>query len=454
MNEHRRHLILAMASNLGFLGLILLVNATFGMTRILGEEDDSPRRQSKIGSAEILLSGNYRLRGEIQRRYNIRDFGTGKTEAFLLSRLRFHTNIQFTRQLRLHFQLQDAQVLGSSFSDADFATGNNPFHDLLDINQAFIEGRPFQPIRLKLGRQPISFRDRWIFGPGDWGNTGRYVWDAAMLTVTSRYVESRSIIGRLVPHNPDLWPNRRALGSTAYASYNSIKTLPFLLDVFYVFKHDNRGLTRGERHAGNLASHSFGLWLKGEIKSFEYGATLVGQAGRWASDEIRACGLVVAAGYQWNTCWQPLTKIQYIVGSGDNDPNDGVHGTYDGVFGGADTDLYGWMNLFFWQNLREYRFDFKLTPSNRLNFKTEYHYFMLDAPRDAWYSPGKSVRRDQTGQSGRGLGHEIDVIASIAVWDYWEMQFGYCLFLPAEFVKQTGMSRSAQWCFLETTLSF
>jgi hypothetical protein len=435
--------------------LLMPPNLSFGKpARMPDDKNALPWHNLKLGRTEISFGGSYRLRGEMQKEFHIKAFGTGKTENFLLSRLRFNTNIQFTPQLRLHFQLQDAQAFGLSFTDRDFAAGNNPFHDPLDLNQAFVEYQPLEPVKFKIGRQPISFRDRRIFGPGDWGNTGRYAWDAAMLTLMNRHLESHWIIGRFILHDPDRWPNRRAQGPTGYASYNSIKTLPFLLDVFYVFKHDDRGLTQGEKEAGNLASHSFGFWLYGKSKSLGYGVTAVGQIGRWSSDKIRAYGLVFALGYHPNLNWKPEVSIQSIIGSGDKNPNDGIHGTFDGVFGGADTDLYGWMNLFFWQNLREYRLDLKLAPNKRLNLKGEYHYFMLDAPRDAWYFPGKALRRDQTGSSGQALGHEIDVTARIKIWDYLELLAGSGIFLPGKFVKQTGRSPAARWHFLETTLSF
>jgi len=42
------------------------------------------------------------------------------------------------------------------------------------------------------------------------------------------------------------------------------------------------------------------------------------------------------------------------------------------------------------KNLREYRFDLKLTPNKAFTLKGEYHYFMLDGASDAWYYPGKA----------------------------------------------------------------
>jgi len=407
-----------------------------------------------IGKTILSLSGTYRLRGELQDEFHVKTFGTGNTEDFLLSRLHLKTDIRFSPRARIYLQLQDARVFGSSFSDRDFADGNNPFHDPLDINQAYAELLPLQPVKLKIGRQAISFRDRRVFGPGDWGNTGRYAWDAAILTLDHSLIDSHWIVGRFILHDPERWPNKWADGPTAFASYNSIKAQPFLLDVFYVFKHDDRGVTQGEKDAGNLASHSLGFWLNGKLKSLEYGVTAVGQTGSWGSDDIRAFGLVGSVGYQWQTRWQPLVKLQCIIGSGDSHPNDGIHGTFDGVFGGADTDLYGWMNLFFWQNLREYRLDIKLTPNKALTLKGEYHYLTLDSPRDAWYFPSKAVRRDKTGSAGRELGHEIDITAKIKLTNYLELLAGTCFFLPGEFIKNTGKSPKANWYFLQTTFHF
>lgn len=437
------------------LKLILLLPPGFCQTDQAAKiEKNLPWHNLKFGRTKIAISGTYRLRFELQDEFHVKTFSTGKTEDFLLSRLRVETDIRFSQQARTHLQLQDARIAGSSFSDADFRSGNNPFHDPLDINQAYLECQPWKPLQFKIGRQAISFRDRRIFGPGDWGNTGRYAWDAAILTVNNSWIESNWIAGRFILHDPDRWPNKWADGPTAFASYNSIRKLPFLLDVFYVFKHDDRGITQGEKGAGNLASHSLGCWLNGKWQAWEYGVTAVGQLGKWGADDIQSYGLVGSLGYQWQTRWQPLLKAQCIIGSGDSNPSDGIHGTFDGVFGGADTDLYGWMNLFFWQNLREYRLDLKLTPNKALTLKGEYHYFMLDSPRDAWYFPSKALRRDKAGISGQELGQEIDLTARVKVCRFLELLAGSCFFMPGDFVKNTGKSPNASWYFLETTFCF
>jgi len=415
-----------------------------------GETKNDQPGKSKLFSIE----GTYRLRGELLDAFNIRAFGTGAQEDFLLSRLRLEANLRLAANSRIHAQIQDAETLGLSFSDKDFSGGNNPFHDPFDINQFYLEWWPIKKVGLKIGRQAISYGDRRVFGPGDWGNTGRYAWDALKLEIDGKSFSSHWLVGRFVLHDPDRWPNTHAGGPTAYASYNTIRNLPFNLDIFYVYKYDGRGSTKGEGGTGDLSSHSAGLRIEGQGGRWDYSAMVANQFGRWGPDNIRTHGFTLSLGYAFDTRWKPHLIAQYVLGSGDKNPTDGIHGTFDGIFSGADTVLYGWMNLFFWQNLREFRIDLILTPQKTLTLRGEYHLFGLDEPTDAWYFPGKALRRDVTGSSGRFLGHEVDLTVRKKLSGWLELLSGACFFLPGEFVKKTGGSPIGQWYFLETTFYF
>ena len=154
--------------------LVLLLCPATGYTSMTDETQGSHILQNDI----ISIGGTYRLRGEIDDEFNVRKYGTGTRDDFLLSRLRLEINLKVTKNLRIHTQIQDAEVLESSFSDKDFSGSNNPFHDLFDINQLYIE----------------------------------------------------------------YWPNEQINGVTAFATYNTIKNLPFQLDLFYVLKYDDRGI--------------------------------------------------------------------------------------------------------------------------------------------------------------------------------------------------------------------
>lgn len=431
-----------------FLSAHLVYAGTLGPLK----SDDSPWKDLRIGKAYLSVGGTYRLRSEFQNEYNIQEYGTGENEEFLLSRLRLDLDLKFWN-LRTFVQFQDARIFGSRFDDSDFSK-SNPYHDNMDIRQAYVDYFLDNGLEFKLGRQEIAFGDRRIFGPGNWGNTGRYVWDAAKVRFSNSRVDSHTFFGRYIVRDPDRWPNKHATAPTAYANYTMIRNLPFDLDVFYVLKRDDHGDTQGESGEGNLTSHSIGFRIDGTIGPWDYATTLVGQFGRWGPDKIGSYGLATRLGYTFDCPWKPHIMAQFINGSGDNDPKDGRKGTFDGVFSGADTVLYGWMNMFFWSNIREYRIDTELSPTDELSFRCEYHYFTLDQKKDAWYYPGKAQRRDETGASGRELGHEIDLTFHYKAAHWFDLRGGYCLFFPGEFIRKTGPDPDASWAFLQTVFSF
>lgn len=398
------------------------------------------------------FSGSYRLRAEVMNEYNIKTYNTGNQEDFVISRLRADFGLKFYDNLNLHLQVQDSRALGFSIPNSELQ-GNNPVRDYLDINQLNLT-YSFYCFTIKLGRQQIAFRDSRVFGPGNWGNTGRYVWDAIILSYNDKYFESNFITGRSVLHDPERWPNKMSDGPTAYALYNKIKSLPFDLDFFCILKKDNRVLTQGESGIGKLSSHSIGFWLNGNYENFEFTGMTAYQFGDFGKDKINSNALFLSLGYNLNTAWSPEIQVQYTFGSGDKDPNDGINNTFDGIFGGADSKLYGWMNLFFWKNINEYRVNVSVSPIENFTIRSEYHYLTLSESKDAWYFPSRPVRRDLTGNSGVELGHEFDFILITKIFSYLELQTGYCFFIPGGFVKSTGNSPFANWYFLETTIYF
>ncbi|MFH0728551.1 MAG: alginate export family protein [Pseudomonadota bacterium] len=415
---------------------------------------DLPKGNDLGGKSEpsFSVSGALRLRSEFQDEFTIKQYATGGSEDYLLTRLQVNFDAAFWK-LKTFTQFQDARIFWSSFEDSDFKV-SNPYHDVMDIRQAYVNFEPSNEIEVKLGRQQIGFGDRRVFGPGDWGNTGRYVWDAARVRFHNALLDSHFLAGRFILRNPDRWPNESAPGPTAYANYTMVRNLPFELDLFYVLKKDDHGDTQGETGKGNLTSHSTGFRLDGKRGSWDYAVTVVHQFGRWGNDRIDAYGLTSRIGYTFDMPWQPHLMAQYIHGSGDKDPRDGKKETFDGVFGGSDTVLYGWMNLFFWSNLREYRLDLELTPRKVLSVRGEYHYFTLDETKDAWYYPGSAQRRDKTGRSGRELGHEWDLTLRYKPVAWLDLLGGYCIFLPGEFIERTGPDPPAQWFFLQTEMTF
>ena len=61
---------------------------------------------------------------------------------------------------------------------------HSPNEDAFELFDTYLELKNLfgKKLSLKGGRQTIAYGDKRVFGPGKWGNTGRYIWDAVKLS--------------------------------------------------------------------------------------------------------------------------------------------------------------------------------------------------------------------------------------------------------------------------------
>ena len=298
----------------------------------------------------------------------------------------------------------------------------------------------------------LNIENRRVFGPGDWGNTGRYIWDAANIKYSNRFLTTQMVFGYNIMHQPNVFPNVNKEGTYAFATFNSIKNLPFLIDLFYVYKYDETGKYISE---SNISGNLYASYIGSKVQKTHHNLNLMFlgayQFGKYATDKISAFGITTQLNYKFNTTWKPELMLTYIYASGDNNLKNGIHQTFDGIFSGSDTDLYSWMNFIFWKNVHQYRADLILNPAKKISVRSEYHAYFLDKTKDAWCFPGKAMRQDKQGLSGSFVGQELDFISKIKIFKWFQFWGGYCFFVPGDFVKKTGNSPLAQWFFGELT---
>jgi hypothetical protein len=411
----------------------------------------------QVGPLMLDLAGQARLRYEYDDGFTLKGYARGDHDPLLLERVRLDLTARWREGPRAFLQLQDAHAFLTRFEDRDFPT-SSPIEDVLDIRQLYLEWCHVgdSPFGLRVGRQQISYGDQRVFGPGNWGNTGRFSWDAAMLKFETDRLSLDLWIGDYLRYKSEIWPDRSTPDFLTLVDYLQIRHLPFRLDLFYVLKQDASGKVVGESGMGDLLSHSTGFQAEGRaLGRLDGGATLVAQFGRYGQDPLHAFGANAKLGITLPAAWNPRVGGQFTWGSGDRDPSDGVHGTFDGVYGGRDIFFYGYLNLFFWANLKDYECDVSVKPRRTLTGYLEAHHFALDQPCDAWYTTGlQAGRRDKTGRSGTTLGDEVDARVTWAASDHFELMGGLGRFFPGPFVAATGAASQANWYFGQTTYSW
>ena len=126
------------------------------------------------GQESVELSGELRLRGEVERPAPV-----DTTDGFVLSRARLGVLAALANRASVFLQVQDARTFGEETSTVDGSA------DRLDVHQAWLElvtGMGRSELSLRAGRQEIALGNERLVGPVGWSNTGRS-FDAARLTL-------------------------------------------------------------------------------------------------------------------------------------------------------------------------------------------------------------------------------------------------------------------------------
>ncbi len=132
--------------------------------------------------------------------------------------------------------------------------------------------------------------------------------------------------------------------------------------------------------------------------------------------------------------WSPRLSLQYDYASGDDDPNDGDYGRFDGLYGPVRGDL-GPTSIFthlIRSNLNSPGLRIEVAPNARADAMMTWRAVWLDSDRD---SLGLSGVRDASGASSSFAGHQIELRGR-----YWllpqsvRLEAGGALFLNGSFL--------------------
>jgi hypothetical protein len=411
-----------------------------------------------------------RFRYEFQDNFNQKYYGENPKQgsaddAFLLGRLRAGVDYKPSEKIHLALWLQDSECWDMALPDSAFYDGkpgmeNNPNKDQWELWETYLEIKePADlPLSLKAGRQRIYYGDKRIFGPGEWGNTGRWMWDAVKLSHGYRDGFIDAYYGRTMVHEPTEFSlNHRHYYESFgfYGQYVAAGLSALGFEPFFMSKRDDHESYTGEDgRAGNLDVYYGGLRIfKNDLQGFDGSLTCVRQFGDYAGDDIRAYGYHALLAYNLKQiAMKPRVIVEYSFASGDSDPSDGRHESFDGAFGARDT-MYGRMNLFHWMNLKDAQINLEIRPRDWFYLKAEFHKFRLAEEKDAWYL-NASTYRDKTGMSGDEAGREFDLVGKFDLPKGHTIQVGYGHFWPDEFAEKLASSKEANWVFLEWMYKF
>lgn len=309
--------------------------------------------------AWLTLSGVERLRLERPQGIGHRP---GAEDFYALSRFRLDLGVNLGHAARLYVETQDARVGGYTSAPAP-STVQNPF----DLRQFYVEyGDAEKPgMHIRVGRQGLSLAGNWVIGPSEWSNTSR-TFDAALAAVTGRGWQADLFAGSVILAESTRLDRPRPGEHIRGGSITRQKSarLPHL-ETFLLVKQQP-GVTAESGRGGDALLNAAGLRSLGSFgERYDYHALYVRQWGHYNTDPIRAWAADAAFGVTLGrNGWRPRLSAECSLASGDEDPRDGSHDTFDSLYGSFHTAL-GTAERLGWRNSRNLRVGLDFTPSRK-----------------------------------------------------------------------------------------
>jgi hypothetical protein len=424
------------------------------------------------------LGGQFRARFESKQYFAVPNEGavdfqrTGDPDNnYFLLRGRLHLGYTPWSWLSVFGEMQTS----SSFEDD---RSPSPDQDLYMLRQAWVkvgDAKEF-PLTLKAGRQELIYGDQRLVGTADWLNIGR-TFDAAKLRYESQHFWVDAFVSQ--PVIPDRYEfdesDNHDIFSAIYASTRSLVPVQETQLYFLARNVSQHSPSEVIDKLYPVASprdiYTIGARVKslpGSLKGWDYEAELAGQFGSFQfnntspSLDQQAFAGHVAGGYTWTSVsTAPRVGLEYNYASGDSNPNDGKHGTFDNLFP-SNHGLYGAMDFFSLQNVQDVHLTGSIKPVKKLAVKLDGYCFWLANTQDYFYQANGNPRR--TGgyginpNAGNYVGSELDVIATYNITPFTYVQAGYGHFFVGDYVKNTlathGGATDANFVFAQLYFNF
>ena len=382
-----------------------------------------------------------RERYEHQENYNDKFYGTTPKQGesrddYLLSRIRIGVNHQFSPELKGKISLQDARAFGWGFDDQDWKASefggieNNPQIDPLELGQTWLQFQAHKDVSIIAGRQAIFYGNTRVFGPGEWKNSGKWVWDAAKISYQRGDHFVDAFYGKTKLHDPGEFSLNHRHGYTGAGVYGHYAIGKHAsVEPILAMKQNDRSNDYRERtqyYYGLRAYHNaLGI---GFVDATYIKATGENVKNNGSEVDIDASGYNVDAGLKITPQWKAGVTYSYASGDDKSTPDDE---RFDGVFGATDK-YYGRMNLMEWSNLRDYGLFINYTPKKEFLFELEYHKFYADEIKDKWRA------YTNLNATSDHYGDEVDLAATWAVNPTWTIMTGVTYFMPGDLIRQAA----------------
>lgn len=454
--------------------------AALSFPAFAAESTAAPKAVENSTARNWTVDGQARFRVEQFDGWNNKAYGeaASKTgdpdDTVLMQQIIAGVTYKPTKDVTAKFNIKDSRTYGWSLSQEETGNENlwlntqlgydmNPNEEYFEVNDAYVEIKNLLTpgLTATLGRQSISYGDKRMFGPGEFGNTGRWRWDAARFS----YGWDKNFVdvwyGGTKIHDPDhsSFPDEHEFnGLGMYSHFTTTAT--GAIEPFYARKKSTSSKYGGTTGVTGKIDHR---WIGArvydtDVNSFYYDFTYSKQTGSQANVDTDAYGYAAMVGYQFkNLPMKPKVDYTRVYASGETGGiNDGEQSQFDFGFGANDW-VFGWMNLVSWQNIIDNELKLTLKPADKWHVQLDHHFYKLAESEQGMTTLGKI---GSTGAS-KGLYDEIGQESNLEIrYQYSkDLQFRawYAFFQPGDVIKNDtskGATNDISWMALQVLYKF
>jgi hypothetical protein len=384
----------------------------------------------------LTVGGQSRLRFEVE---NDKNFGSNSTvpthDAFLLQRYFIHGDLKHDEWLRFFVEGKFGFV-----AERDRG-GKSSLEDHGDFHQVFADvSVPIQkkPVTFRIGRQELEYGAQRLISPLDWGNLRRRFEGAKVFTNKWGWQIDAFAVFPVKNDRSNL--DDRDQKVEFYGLYSTGKFEKKLkTDLYFLALRNNNKVANSNSNVGRRVIYTPGTRVWGNVDNMDYEVELAGQFGKFAGDRVFAWMATAGGGYTFDDFdWKPRVGLLYDYASGDDDPTDSTHGTFDQHYPLGHAWL-GYLDLVGRQNIHALKGQVKVKPFKNVTSWIDIHSFWVDEDKDALYSAGGvSGRRNTSGAGSHFVGNEVDVAVKVILDVHTTFLIGYSHMWPGGFIDKTG----------------
>jgi hypothetical protein len=401
------------------------------------------------GGAYLALGLELRLREEAYRNFN---WGEVPVDNYQWYRLLPYADLHLGPNLRLFGQLIGAWATGkeSNVTGVD-ETGFEFLQGFADLKLPLGDGTD---LTLRGGRQLLSYGSERLISLRYGPNVLRS-FDAGLASVQAAPWRVDAFYARPVRNKIESFNDRfnpdQSLGSI-YATRQLNEISPQSgLDLYYIGSRNadvefNQG-------SGEEVRHTVGSRLFGAAQGWDWNFEGMVQFGRFDGGSIRAWSVASDTGYTFDSLpFSPRLGLRANVISGDRNPNDPDLQTFNPLFPRG--KYFGESGLIGPYNLINAHPTLTLHLDEHWTLEGAAVFYWRESLGDGIYDVGGNLVRPSDRSRSRYIGTQADVVLGWEPVRWFTAELAYSVFVPGQFIAETGPSKTAHFVGLEAVVKF